>query len=89
MPRVECGHGSRRIDLLYKSTLFFVLDEERGREMPTTSTMDTNAWQSIRLAWYSSGVHAYQRKVTTWTLNGPHLDLTERITVEYRQTTGV
>jgi hypothetical protein len=78
----ECqsgAHGSRQTDLLYRSTLSFVLDEERGREMATTATMDTNTQWFIRLGRYSSAVHGYQRKVTAWTLNGPHLDLTERI----------
>jgi len=75
-------------DLQYKSTLFFVLDEERGRNMATMATMDTNARRFSRIGWYSSAVHGYHRKVTAWTLVGPHLDLTESITVECRQTTG-
>lgn len=81
--------GSRQIDLLYKSILFFVLDEERGREMDTTPTMDTNARRFSRIGRYSSAVHSYQRKVTAWTLSGPHWDLTEWIVEECRQTIGV
>ena len=62
---------------------------KKGRATATTATVDTKPLGFMRMGRYSSAVHAYQRKVTEWTLVGPHLDLTESITAECRQTTRV
>src|SRR5690242_5626222 len=62
---------------------------KKGRAMATTATTDTNARRFSTMERYSSAVHAYQRKVTAWTLSGPHLDLTESIVEESGHTTAV
>lgn len=61
---------------------------KQGGATATTASMDTNTRRFSEFGRYSSAVHGYQWKVTAWTLDGPHLDLTEWIVEECRQTTG-
>ena len=75
--------------ICYIRTPFSSSWTKKGRAMATTATTDTNAPRFRRLVRYSYAVHGYQGKVTAWTLIGPHLDLTESIVEECRQTVGV
>jgi hypothetical protein len=57
--------------------------------MPTALTTGTRRPLFRRIERYSLEVHGHQGEVTAWTLAGPHLDLTESISVVVADTIGV